>query len=82
MHMLSQAKKGQQEEARGHSAQKMPLTPSRAAGGGGGGCCAVTRPKVKSLAVVLNEASAMRSQLISMRSLSVVTERKQRDWHR
>ena len=58
-------------------AQKMPLTHSTA-GGGGGGCYAVTWAKVKSFSVVLNEISAKRSQLISMRSLYMVTEKKRK----
>lgn len=56
----------------------MPLTHSRA-GGGGGGCYAVTWAKVKSFPVVLNEISATRSQLISMRSLYMVTEKKKKE---
>lgn len=58
-------------------AQKMPLIHSRA-GGGGCGCYAVTWAKVKSFSVVLNEISAKRSQLISMRSLYMVTEKKRK----
>lgn len=56
----------------------MSLTHSRV-GGGGGGCYAVTWAKVKSFPVVLNEISATKSQLISMRSLYMVTEKKKKE---
>jgi len=58
--------------------RKMPLTHSRA-GGGGGGCYALTWAKVKSFPVVLNEISAIRSQLISIRSLYMATEKKKKE---
>lgn len=58
-------------------AQKTTLTHSRTAGGGGG-CYTVTSAKVKSFPVVLNEISNTRSQLILMRSLYMVTEKKKK----
>lgn len=60
-------------------AQKTTLTHSRAGEGGGGGCYVVTWAKVKAFPVVLDEMSNTRSQLIFMRSLYMVTEKKEKN---